>query len=76
MGIHTRGAAEPGKRSICISTITRNRPFMLQNLLQSYAAMGVPRDVGLHFLIVENNEKATLHDVIAHFRALVPQWTV
>ena len=56
MGIHTRGAAEPGKRSICISTITRNRPFMLQNLLQSYAAMGVPHDVGLHFLIVENNE--------------------
>lgn len=76
MGIYTRGAAEPGKRSICISTITRNRPFMLQNLLQSYAAMGVPHGVNLHFLIVENNEKATLHDVIAHFRARVPQWTV
>lgn len=73
MRIHTRSTAKPGKRSICISTITRNRPFMLQNLLHSYAAMDVPHGADLHFLIVENNEIATLHDVIAQFRALVPQ---
>lgn len=76
MGIYTRRATGPGKRSICISTITRNRPFMLQNLLRSYAAMGVPDGVELHFLIVENNDEATLHDIVAHFRTLVPQWTV
>ncbi|MGO4450174.1 glycosyltransferase family 2 protein [Phyllobacterium sp. TAF24] len=69
-------AAMPRKRSICISTVTRNRPVMLQNLLASYAAMQIPDDVHLHFLIIENNEEATLQPVVEHFRSLVPDLSV
>jgi glycosyltransferase involved in cell wall biosynthesis len=66
----------PHKRSICISTITRNRPRMLQALLASYAAMQVPDDVDVHFLIVENNAEATLQSIIEHFRSCVPERSV
>ncbi|MBA8880211.1 glycosyltransferase [Phyllobacterium myrsinacearum] len=70
------GAVTPRKRSICVSTITRNRPRMLQNLLTSYAAMRVPEGVDLHFLIVENNGEATLQAIVEHFRSAVPDRSV
>ncbi|WP_244518440.1 glycosyltransferase family 2 protein [Phyllobacterium sp. OV277] len=56
--------------------MTRNRPVMLQNLLASYAAMHIPDDVHLHFLIVENNEEATLRDIVELFRSQVPDLSV
>ncbi|QND51885.1 glycosyltransferase [Phyllobacterium sp. 628] len=65
-----------GLRRICIGTVTRNRPLMLKELLQSYAEMLVPEDVRLHFVIVENNDEPTLTDIVAAFRQRVPQWTV
>lgn len=64
------------KRSICIGTITRNRPLMLQNLLKSYAHMRVPEGTRIHFLIVENNDQATLQGVVAAFCRQVPQCSV
>lgn len=62
--------------SICIGTITRDRPRMLQNLLDSYSKMRVPGDVKLRFVIVENNDKFTLQDVVGRFRETIPQWEV
>jgi hypothetical protein len=49
---------------------------MLQCLLRSYAAMRVPPGVHLHFLIVENNDRLTLADIVAAFRETLPQWRV
>lgn len=63
-------------RRICIGTVTRARPAMLQNLLRSYVQMLVPEGVGLHFIIVENNDRPTLHDIVDGFRQQLPQWTV
>lgn len=64
------------ERRICIGTITRARPAMLQNLLRSYAEMHVPEGSVLHFVIVENNDRPTLHDIVERFRTQLPRWTV
>ncbi|QND52707.1 glycosyltransferase [Phyllobacterium sp. 628] len=61
-------ATNPRKRRICVSTVTRNRPRMLEDLLQSYLELQVPQDIDLLFLIVENNEEATLDAIIDQFR--------
>ncbi len=63
-------------RRICVGTITRDRPVMLQNLLRSYVEMHVPEGTDLHFILVENNDKPTLHDIVEGFRKQLPQWTV
>nr|WP_182548915.1 glycosyltransferase [Phyllobacterium myrsinacearum] len=60
------------KRRICVGTITRNRPLMLQNLFKSYAHMRVPEGTRVRFLVVENNEQATLQGVVDTFRTHVP----
>ncbi|RZS76787.1 hypothetical protein EV217_5010 [Phyllobacterium myrsinacearum] len=49
---------------------------MLRNLLQSYAEMRVPEAASLHFILVENNDRPTLHHIVAWFRQLQPQWTL
>jgi len=64
------------QRSICLGTVTRDRPVMLRNLLSSYANLLVPHGVTLHFLIVENNEHASLTNIMQAFHKQVPQWTV
>lgn len=64
------------KRSICVGTVTRGRPLMLQNLLDSYVKMHVPEGVCLHFVIVENNDKPSLHGIVERFRKQLPQWSV
>lgn len=69
-------AAPVQERSICIGTITRGRPLMLQNLLGSYAEMRTPKGVRLHFVIVENNDRFTLQDIVERFRQRLPQWRV
>ena len=63
-------------RIICVGTVTRNRPLMLQVLLDSYAAMTVPADVRLQFVIIENNTVPTLFDIIARFQAEIPEHVV
>ena len=60
-------------RKICIGTITRDRPVMLANLLQSYAELVWPENCEISFLIVENNHKQTVAKIIERFRARVPQ---
>lgn len=56
------------KRKVLIGTITRNRPIMLQNLLKSYTNLIVPDNIDVSFLITENNNEKTLHNVIAEFQ--------
>ncbi|MEP7455319.1 glycosyltransferase [Phyllobacterium sp. SB3] len=63
-------------RTICVGTVTRNRPIMLQALLDSYATMETPIHTRLVFVIIENNETATLHDIVERFRAKVTGCTV
>lgn len=63
-------------RIVCVGTVTRNRPIMLQALLASYAEMTVPADTQLHFLIVENNSVPTLAEIVERFRKSVPNSTV
>jgi glycosyltransferase involved in cell wall biosynthesis len=71
-----KSAPSPQQRSICVGTITRNRPLMLQNLLRSYTQMAVPDGVRLHFVIVENNDRLTLQNTVEAFRGRLPQWSV
>lgn len=56
------------KRKILIGTITRKRPVMLQNLLNSYTNLNIPSNVQISFLITENNDKKTLENIINHFQ--------
>jgi len=65
-----------GRRSICLATVTRNRPAMLRNLLLSYANLRVPAGVTLHFVIVENNHRASLTDIVRAFQRQVPRWNI
>ncbi|MEI4483460.1 MULTISPECIES: glycosyltransferase [Phyllobacterium] len=63
-------------RRICVGTVTRNRPIMLQVLLASYAKMAIPANTQLHFVIVENNSFPTLTEIIERFRTSVPNCSV
>lgn len=58
-------------RKICIGTITRNRPVMLQKLLSSYEALICPAASELSFVIVENSDKKTLEPIVESFRKQV-----
>ncbi|NLS21216.1 glycosyltransferase family 2 protein [Rhizobium sp. P40RR-XXII] len=71
--LYTAGSRE---RTICVGTVTRARPQMLSNLLKSYSRLNVPDGIRLHFIVVENNETASLSQAIEHFRAQVPNSTV
>lgn len=60
-------------RKICIGTITRERPILLQQLLMSYARLIIPEGVQVIFLIVENNHEKTVCNIINDFRASVAE---
>ncbi|MGN6773353.1 MAG: glycosyltransferase family 2 protein [Rhizobiaceae bacterium] len=64
------------RRRICIGTATRNRPVMLQRLLSSYERLLIPDGVDLHFVVVENNEFASLDAAVAAFRTALPACSV
>jgi glycosyltransferase involved in cell wall biosynthesis len=59
-------------RTICIATVTRQRPVMLRALLESYAGLAVPAQTALRFVIIENSDTPTLHDTIDEYRATLP----
>lgn len=61
------------KRKIAIGTITRNRPQMLKQLLNSYTNMDFPENCDISFIIVENNDVPTINDIINEFKLTVPQ---
>ncbi|MCX8281712.1 glycosyltransferase family 2 protein [Phyllobacterium sp. 0TCS1.6C] len=63
-------------RCVCIATVTRDRPVMLECLLRSYSALAVPPGIELRFAIVENNPRANLHDIVERFRLSVPERAV
>jgi hypothetical protein len=61
---------------ICIGTITRNRPKLLSALLVSYAKMHLPMGAHLTFVIIENNDRATVHDVVDAARSALTPWPI
>ncbi len=69
-------SADDYERTICTGTVTRGRPQMLSNLLKSYSRLNVPDRVRLHFIIIENNETASLGQAIEDFREQVPRSSV
>ncbi len=70
---HRKNSAE---RTICVGTVTRDRPEMLSWLLQSYLRLMVPDGVHLHFIVVENNRVPTIDQAIQTFREQIPQSSV
>nr|WP_183876327.1 glycosyltransferase [Rhizobium sp. BK491] len=69
-------AAGGSQRTVCVGTVTRARPQMLSNLLKSYSRLNVPEGIRLHFIIIENNETASLDQAVESFREQVPGSTV
>jgi len=55
------------RKQICVATITRGRPRMLQALLGSFLQIELPADADVTFLIVENNTTTTLTPIIDAF---------
>ena len=50
---------------ICIGIITRNRPQMLRELLESFAEMYLPEETAIDYAIVENANSKSLGRIIA-----------
>lgn len=61
---------------ICVGVVTRNRPAMLAELLETFASMRKPDAVDVHFVVVENNEVLTVASVIDGVRARLEPWSV
>jgi len=61
---------------ICIGVVTRNRPTMLAELLDTFASMHKPEDAEIHFIVVENNEVLTVDGVVDAMRAKLQPSTV
>ncbi|MBC2885061.1 glycosyltransferase family 2 protein [Ochrobactrum sp. CM-21-5] len=64
------------KKSICIATITRNRPKMLSQLFASLSKIKLYEHISLRFVIVENNDGYSLNAIVQNFRNSVPGWKV
>jgi glycosyltransferase involved in cell wall biosynthesis len=54
---------------ICIGVVTRNRPAMLAELLDTFASMHKPDNAEIHFIVVENNDVLTVGGVVDAVRA-------
>lgn len=67
---------EPRPLRVAVCVTTRNRERMLGALLDSFAAMALPEDAETVFVIVENNEAATMDRPVAAFRAQMPETRV
>lgn len=61
----------PEPATICVATLTRNRPRMLRALLDSLSETGIPEDCRIEFLVVENGEPHVPADLIERFAASV-----
>jgi len=57
-------ADKRGHLTICVAALTRKRPHMLGHLLDSWAALAVPPDCDLRFVIVENDETPLSQSVV------------
>lgn len=59
-------------RHICVAVVTRNRPKMLADLINSLSSMALPQEGKVSFLIVENNKQFSLESIISDFKAKMP----
>ena len=50
---------------LCVTAITRERPVMLRELLESWAACKTPPGVDLSFVVVENGPRPDCRDIVA-----------
>ncbi len=57
---------------IALGVITRRRPDGLQRLLQSFAAIRIPKDAACEVIVVENDDETRLADVIAELQKTFP----
>ncbi|SPJ25995.1 glycosyltransferase [Palleronia abyssalis] len=57
--------------SVTVAALTRRRPLMLANLIDSFAALRIPEGCTVRFLIVENDTDPLSRDTVAH-RAPLP----
>lgn len=62
--------------TILVSTVTRNRPIMLGELLHSLKNIALPDSTKVDFLVVENHEAKTLYGCVEEFTADMPNATV
>lgn len=58
---------------VAVGAVTRQRPAMFSDLLESFAAMERPKDVEVVFLFAENDTEHHVEDVVARFRDRVPE---
>jgi succinoglycan biosynthesis protein ExoM len=58
--------------TLCVATLTRQRPLMLQRQLDSWAALKFPSNAKVFFLIVENDESSHAAHAVERFRGQVP----
>ena len=58
---------------IAVGAITRRRPHMFGDLLESFAAMDRPEEHEIVFLFAENDHEVSVGDQVAAFRAAVPE---
>ena len=62
------------KTAVCV--ITRKRPRMIKNLLDSFRSLDVPPHVELFFVVMENSDRLELIEQIAAFRAMATAHSV
>jgi GT2 family glycosyltransferase len=59
------------KIQVMIGVSTRNRPIMLEGLLDSFISMKVPSSVEIQYHIVENNESVTINEIVKQFSQIL-----
>ena len=64
------------KMKVAVGVITRRRASVLRGLLGSFVAMERPDDIELLFIVVENDDAATLDNDIAAFQAQVVEQVI
>lgn len=50
---------------VCVATITRQRPVMLKELLDSWACCEMPPSADICFVVVENGERQDCRDIVS-----------
>lgn len=66
----------PDRRRIAVATVTRNRPKMLRQLLESYSRLELPENCQVEYILVENNSSKSLTDIVEGFSRLIPRQNV
>ena len=60
-------SSESKQLSVCVATLTRQRPAMLGNLLNSWKDLIIPQNTVVKFLVIENDQKEHSKSVLNLF---------